>query len=155
MYKKKLWAVHVSKCTKIGDSVTRHPNKIYLEYQSVCPFFRIGSTNYLFSSSKCVGPLATKRGGATLACVWEGGGSQFGRLERKPGTLSTLCRHQSIQRKQRSKEPQPSQPSGCTHWPRWQNRCSWWGQIYPRRSDRSGTAGPANNLLSFHKETNL
>ncbi len=37
----------------------------------------------------CPPRLGTK-GGATLACGWGGRGSQFGRLKRKPGTLSTL-----------------------------------------------------------------
>ncbi len=40
-------------------------------------------------------PLDTKGGGGvynyTLACGWGVGGNQFGRLERKPGTLYTLC----------------------------------------------------------------
>jgi hypothetical protein len=38
---------------------------------------------------ECV-PLLEPMGGATLACGWGDGGNQFGRLERKPGTLSTL-----------------------------------------------------------------
>jgi hypothetical protein len=37
-----------------------------------------------------VSPRNQSGGGATLACRWGGGGSQFGRLERKPGTLSDL-----------------------------------------------------------------
>jgi hypothetical protein len=42
-------------------------------------------------------PPGTKGGGDTLACGWGGGGSQFGRLERKPSTLSTLwCTRKKI-----------------------------------------------------------
>jgi hypothetical protein len=39
--------------------------------------------------------LGTKGGGATLAYGWGGRGSQLGRLERKPGSLSTLWAHSS------------------------------------------------------------
>ncbi len=38
-----------------------------------------------------VPPPEPKGGGATHAFGWGGGRAQFGRLERKPGTLSTLC----------------------------------------------------------------
>ncbi len=47
---------------------------IYLKYHSVCPFVRIGTNT------------PQPKGGDTLA--W--GRSQFGRLEKKPSTLSTL-----------------------------------------------------------------
>ena len=34
--------------------------------------------------------LDPKGGGATLSCSWVGGGTQFGRLDRRPGTLYTV-----------------------------------------------------------------
>ncbi len=51
-------------------------------YQSVCPFVRIGSPHPLYHKRVCPPPQEPKVGG-----------SQFGRLERKPGTLClyTLC----------------------------------------------------------------
>jgi hypothetical protein len=39
-------------------------------------------------ASECAPPHGTKEGG-TLACGGGGGGYQFGRLEKKPSTLST------------------------------------------------------------------
>ncbi len=44
--------------------------------------------------NECVPPPGTGRGGGgvTLACGRGGGQTHFGRLERKPGTLSTLCK---------------------------------------------------------------
>ncbi len=51
-------------------------------------------------ASECVTPPPPpepKEEGNTLACGWRGGGegrSQFGRLEKKPSTLSTLCARQ-------------------------------------------------------------
>ena len=48
---------------------------ICLEYQSVCPFVRIGSTCPLSRKRECPPSLGTKGGGATLACGWGGGGS--------------------------------------------------------------------------------
>ncbi len=41
--------------------------------------------------AECAPPPGTKSEGATLACGWGSEGGQFGRLERKPGNLSTLC----------------------------------------------------------------
>jgi hypothetical protein len=61
---------------------------ILFEYQSVCPFVRIGPPP---PSSECVPPW-NQRGGQHLLAV-RGRGSQFGRLERKPGTLCSLWRH--------------------------------------------------------------
>ncbi len=40
-------------------------------------------------ANECVSPIGPK-GGVTLACGRQGGGTQFGRLERKHGTLYTL-----------------------------------------------------------------
>ncbi len=65
---------------------------LYLQYQSAYPFFFspvvlvIGSPRPLSLNRVCP-PLEPKGRGSTLACGWGGGGSQFGRLERKPGTL--------------------------------------------------------------------
>ncbi len=42
------------------------------------------------SPSECIPPWNQMGGGVTLACGRGGGGTQFGRLERKPGTLYTL-----------------------------------------------------------------
>ncbi len=39
----------------------------------------------------CPPPSFGSGGGDTLSCDWGGGGSQFGGLEKKPSTLSTLC----------------------------------------------------------------
>jgi hypothetical protein len=47
-------------------------------------------------ASECVPPLEPTGGRTTLAWGWGDGGSQFGLLERKPGTLSTYsmqCMH--------------------------------------------------------------
>ncbi len=59
----------------------------------------IFNKNHFHPNSKFTGPIAIwikishpePKGGDTLACGGGGGGSQFGRLEKKPSTLSTLC----------------------------------------------------------------
>ncbi len=48
-----------------------------IEYQSVCPIVIIGS----------------EKGGQHYLAGVGGGGTPFGRLDRKPGTLYTLCLH--------------------------------------------------------------
>jgi hypothetical protein len=64
---------------------------LYLEYQSVCPFVRIGSTHPLSPQEVCL-PIGTKGVGNTLLRVRDGGGgANSDDLERKPGTPSTLC----------------------------------------------------------------
>ncbi len=63
--------------------VTRRGTIVYIEYQSVCPFVGIGSPPTP-PPRECV-PPRNQRGGHTRMR-----GSQWGRLERKPGTLSTL-----------------------------------------------------------------
>ncbi len=67
------------------------PQKVYLylEYHSVCPSSEFGP---LPLPQTNVSPHPRNRRGAeTLACGWGAGvGSQFGRLEKKPSTLSTL-----------------------------------------------------------------
>ncbi len=55
---------------------------LYLEYQSACPFVRIGSIRSISRKRVCPPPGA-KGGRATFASGWGGGGTQFGRLERK------------------------------------------------------------------------
>jgi hypothetical protein len=60
----------------------------YLEYQSVCPFVRIGFP--ASSPASVPAPLWNQRGRATLGRGWGGGESQFGRVEIKLGTLSSL-----------------------------------------------------------------
>ncbi len=74
---------------------------LHLEYQSVCLFVPIGLAPPPSPASECCPPWnhgwraalpCGSRGRATLACGWGGGRSQCGRLETKPGTLSTLWR---------------------------------------------------------------
>jgi hypothetical protein len=69
-----------------GEGVDRRGIIVYLEYQSVCPVVDIGSSHPL-PASECVSPFGPKEG-ATLSCGL--GGTQFGRLDRKPCTLNTL-----------------------------------------------------------------
>jgi hypothetical protein len=72
--------------------------RIYLEYYSVCPLVGIGTLPPPFPpASECAlppgpGTKGLGLGGGTLLRVrWGGvGESQFGRLERKLSTLSTL-----------------------------------------------------------------
>ncbi len=66
-------------------------SKQNIGYQNVCPFIGIWSPHPL-PLCEDVYPLLPKGGGeATLPRGWWGWGNQFGRLERKPGTLYTLC----------------------------------------------------------------
>ncbi len=58
---------------------------IHRVLQSVCLFVRIGSP-FTLSLRECVPPLEPGAGEGEV----RGRGSQFGRQERKPGTLSTL-----------------------------------------------------------------
>ncbi len=60
-----------------------------VEYQSVCSFVGIGSTTPS-PASECVSQRTQRGEGVTLPCGWGCGGTQFGRLERMPGTLCTL-----------------------------------------------------------------
>jgi hypothetical protein len=61
------------------------------EYQSVCPFVGIGSpTSY--PASECGSPPQDPGEEGTRSLAW---GIQFGRLNRKPGTLYTLCSNHS------------------------------------------------------------
>jgi hypothetical protein len=60
---------------------------LYLEYQSVCPFIRIGSPSPLSPKRVCLPPLEPK-GGQHLLAGEGAGGSRLGRLEKRPGTLS-------------------------------------------------------------------
>jgi hypothetical protein len=56
---------------------------VYTEYQSVCPFVGLG--------------FPTPSPASKSFCGRGGGGTQFGRLDRKPGTLYTLWLYLSAQ----------------------------------------------------------
>jgi hypothetical protein len=75
---------------------------MYLEYHSVCPLVGIGiGTPHPLSRKRCASPPPQPRGGGGLhsPARERTGESQFGRLERKLSTLSTLCQQVSeIQR---------------------------------------------------------
>ncbi len=64
---------------------------INLEYHSACPLVRIGTPTLSPLNERSPHPLGPKWGGQ--ACLRERGwrGSQFGQLEKKPSSLSTLC----------------------------------------------------------------
>jgi hypothetical protein len=64
---------------------------VHIEYLSVCPFVGIGfPPPPPFPPNEYVSPLGpNERGGNTPLRV-RGGGTQFGGLERRPGTLNTL-----------------------------------------------------------------
>jgi hypothetical protein len=61
------------------------------EFYFVCPLVRIGPP----PSPASVPPSETK-GGGTHSPAGEGVGGQFGRLEKKPSTPSTLCLRQTL-----------------------------------------------------------
>ncbi len=69
---------------------------LYYPYYLRVPGFLSSRPNWLIPSPPPLPqasgfPLGTKGcRGAILACGWVGGGIQFGRLEKKPGTLYTL-----------------------------------------------------------------
>ncbi len=64
---------------------------VYLEYQSVWNIVWIESPHSLSRKRVCLPPWTQRGGGATLSCGWGGGLTQFGCLDRNPGTLfSTL-----------------------------------------------------------------
>ncbi len=73
-----------------SDLLERRGIILYLEYHNVCHLVLIDSPAPS-PASECPPPETNGGGGATLACGWGGEGSHFGRLERKPGTLSNLC----------------------------------------------------------------
>ncbi len=56
-------------------------------YQSVCPFVRIGSPRPLSRKRVCPSHGTIGRGGSNTSLGVRERGSQFGRLESKPGTL--------------------------------------------------------------------
>ncbi len=61
---------------------------VYLEYHSVCPLVRIGTPPPPLPQASVYPPEPKVR---AYSPAGEGvGGSQFGRLEKKPSTLSTL-----------------------------------------------------------------
>ncbi len=76
---------------------SHHKIHIYLEYNSVCPLVRSGTSPPPSPQARKSPPPQNQRGD-TLACRWRGGGSQYGRLGEKPSTLSTLWFTSSIRR---------------------------------------------------------
>ncbi len=66
-----------------------HKVHIYLEFHSVCPHIRIETPPSPLPKRvyTTTAPPPNQRG--TNSPVGKGGGSQFGRLKKKPGTLST------------------------------------------------------------------
>ncbi len=70
----------------------KHKVHIYLEYHSVFPSSESGPPTGP-PPSECV-PSPEPKGGHTRG--WGGGGSPFRRLEKKPNTLSTLCRRPTM-----------------------------------------------------------
>ncbi len=65
---------------------------IYLEYHSVCPLVRIGIFQPPLPKASVSPTPKPKRGGThSIVCGTGGAGSQFGRLEKEPSTLSALC----------------------------------------------------------------
>ncbi len=68
-----------------------HKVKIYVEYHNVCPLVRIGNPPHPVSPQRVCPPPLNQMWGGTHSPTGEGVGcSQFGRLEKKPSTLSTL-----------------------------------------------------------------
>ncbi len=63
---------------------------LFQEYKSVCPIVRISSHPAPSPPSECVPPPEPKGCGQHSLAGEGAGGSQFGRLLKKPGTLSTL-----------------------------------------------------------------
>jgi hypothetical protein len=70
------------------ENGTKSTYFFYLEYHSVCSPSELGPPHPLSRKRLCP-PPEPKGGGYTRLRVREGG-SQFGRLEKKPSTLSTL-----------------------------------------------------------------
>ncbi len=65
---------------------------LYTAYQSVCPFVGIGSPHPLPRKQVCPSPWTQRREGSNTRLGVRGWRrTQFGRLDRKPGTLK-LCR---------------------------------------------------------------
>ncbi len=83
------WVLHK------GISVRRwHKVHIYQEYYNVCPLVRIGTHHPHLPQASV--PPPEPQGVGIHSPAGEGvGESQFGRLEKKPSTLSTLCRRLS------------------------------------------------------------
>jgi hypothetical protein len=70
---------------------SKHKVHIYLEYLSVSPLVGIGTPPLPLSRKQvCTPPPEPKGGGANSPAVEGVGESQFGRLEKRPSTLSTL-----------------------------------------------------------------
>jgi hypothetical protein len=76
--------LEVEKRLQIFFSVFWNDQTIYQRYRKKCKRFK---THLITSQVNLSYRLHDPRGGATLACKLGGGGTQFGRLDRKPGTL--------------------------------------------------------------------
>ncbi len=72
----------------------KHTVHMCLEYHSICPLVRIG-TPYPLSCKRVFTPSLAPKEGVHLPAGEGVGESQFGRLEKKPGTISTLCQEGS------------------------------------------------------------
>jgi hypothetical protein len=73
--------------------LSKHKVHIFLEYRSVCPLVGIGTAPPLLPQASVYPPPPPNRGGGARSPAGEGvGESQFGRLEKKLSTLSTLCK---------------------------------------------------------------
>ncbi len=92
---------HCKNCKKRVTVLTRLPQVrrgiivpytvLYIEYHYVCFLVGIGSS-HLLPTSEWSPPLDPKGGGRRNKHSLAGeGGTQFGRLEREPGTLCILC----------------------------------------------------------------
>jgi hypothetical protein len=82
-----VYSIHIQGESR--DNVPRRGIIVYLEYHSVCPIVRLGPPASP-SPQVCLTPWTQRGGGrgrATLSCVWGSVGSQFGRPDRKLGTL--------------------------------------------------------------------
>jgi hypothetical protein len=100
-YVSETWVVNVP---RVLECLSRRPN--WLPRRRVCPAAwnqRGGGTKYIhtYRVPQCLSPRANwhpppplaqarEPRGDTLSCGWGGWGSQIGRLEKKPSTLSTL-----------------------------------------------------------------
>jgi hypothetical protein len=87
---KKCHEQNTQKITGERDRAQRTYVFMYQEYHRVCPLDRIGTPSHPSPTSECVPSPELKGGGHTRLRLR--GGSQLGRLEKKPSTvLCLLC----------------------------------------------------------------